>query len=417
MNKVLDDLIPIKKEVETANKKWYLIKIQPYRTTKNKIEGVVVSFIDITEQKTAQIELNRKQEQINETAKLAKIGGWEINAETGKQHWTEELFNIFEFNKHEEPSVEQGVNLYHPDCIPTIKEAVNNALNKGEEFEHTLKYRTMRGKEGWAYIIGKVEKKDGKIKRVKGTFQDITHIKELEIRLKEQMKKLEDSNKELQYFAHFVAHEIKNPLNIFLSAFRIIKRRYEEEIGPQDKEMIETAKERIKDMMNLINEMLKFSNIDGDNNYNEKIDLNNLVKDIKLDLIELIKSKKAWIKYENLPEIIGNMHLIKVLLKNLISNGIKYNNSNSSPIIIIKAESREKDWIISVEDNGIGINEEEQKKIFHMMYRIKNSKIESTGNGIGLAISRRIVEAHNGNIWVESEPDKGTTFYFTIQKK
>ncbi len=137
------------------------------------------------------------------------------------------------------------------------------------------------------------------------------------------------------------------------------------------------------------------------------------MRDVLADLSMVIKERNAKIVFDELPEIYGDAVLIDHLLNNLISNAIKFNNG--APEIFITGKKMKDEYLFSVRDNGIGIQKEYSEKIFVIFQRL-HTKDKYPGTGIGLSVCKKIVERHDGKIWVESEPGKGSTFYFTIKR-
>ena len=167
-------------------------------------------------------------------------------------------------------------------------------------------------------------------------------------------------------------------------------------------------------MSSKINELLEYSRL-GRTNILSSIDCNHIFDKLKTNIKSTIKDKKVTIEYDKLPVIYGYKEDIYSLFQNLVSNSIKF-HTQKNPIKIIITSSETKDfWLFSVEDNGIGIAPQNTKKIFTIFQRLHNIK-EFPGTGIGLAMSKKIVEIHHGEIWVESETDKGSNFSFTIKK-
>ncbi len=243
--------------------------------------------------------------------------------------------------------------------------------------------------------------------------RNITEQKQSEKKLKEYTEKLRKSNHELESFAHRAAHDLKNPLNILISGLKILKknRNMDEEKRTY---LINTMIERSNLLINQVNNILKYAQINEEKNL-IKVNVKNMVNKTISDLDKIIKEKDAEIITKDLDkEIKVDMGLFYSLIYNLINNALKYNENK--PQIIISLEDKEDEWLFSIKDNGIGINEKDNHKVFELMFRVKDVKGTYEGTGIGLASCKKIVEIHNGSIWLESELGKGSTFYFTIPK-
>jgi len=231
--------------------------------------------------------------------------------------------------------------------------------------------------------------------------------------LEQAKNDLERKNKDLSNFAHMVSHDLKDPLNTISSLIELIKMQFEDKLGAEGNQLISFIYDSAKRMRNLINDILEFSSI-GQHKEMTQLDCNELVDIVQQDLKTKIKDNNASIEVGDLPEINGYRTEMRLLFQNLVSNAIKFNRPGESPKIKISA--REEDgWTFTVEDNGIGIAEENQEKIFSIFQRL-HDRSEYEGTGIGLAHCKKIIDLHKGEIWVNSEPGKGSTFSFTIPK-
>ena len=168
-------------------------------------------------------------------------------------------------------------------------------------------------------------------------------------------------------------------------------------------------------MDDLIGDLLTLSRVGRKYSDVENFDLNNLLVSIEKDIYSLIEEKGAVIKKDQMPSITGQKTWIRQLFMNLITNGLKFNESEK-PTIEIRVEDTEQEYLFSVSDNGIGIAPEYHEKIFQLFERL-HSKAEYEGTGAGLTICKKIVDDIGGRMWVESEKGTGSRFYFTFPKK
>jgi PAS domain S-box-containing protein len=244
---------------------------------------------------------------------------------------------------------------------------------------------------------------------------DITERKEAENKLKKTNKKLEKSNKELEQFAYVASHDLQEPLRMISSFTKLFERKYQDQVDKDGREFIEYIVEGANRMQKLIEDLLKFSRIQTRGKPFKLIDVDSILEQVERNLKMRIEETDTEIIYNNLPKIKGDPSQMILLFQNLIQNAIKFRR-DQSPIIQIEAENRENNWLFKVKDNGIGIEKEYLKKIFRIFQRLHSRK-EYQGTGTGLALCKRIVERHGGQIWVESEPGQGSVFYFTITKR
>jgi light-regulated signal transduction histidine kinase (bacteriophytochrome) len=170
-----------------------------------------------------------------------------------------------------------------------------------------------------------------------------------------------------------------------------------------------------KRMRQIILDLLDYSKIGKSEEENTEVDLNEVVHEVCLLQRKNIEELEANIEFKNLPSVYGHPSPLIQIFSNLISNSLKYRHPEIPPKVIIKAKELKKEWKFSVKDNGIGIEEEYYERIFNIFQRLHN-KNEYSGTGMGLAIVKKIIEHLKGEIWLESEAGKGSTFYFTIPK-
>ena len=233
--------------------------------------------------------------------------------------------------------------------------------------------------------------------------------------LEEIARKLKVSNKELEQFAYVASHDLQEPLRMVTSFTQLLERQYKGQLDYDADEYIGFIVEGSKRMKYLIDDLLEFSRLNTQAREFETVLLELALEDVLRNLTPSIKENNAQISHDPLPTIMGDPSQINQLLQNLIANAIKF-HGDEPPNIHISAEESKGELIIAIIDKGIGIEPEHQEQIFRIFKRL-HTREKYKETGIGLAICKRIVERHNGRIWVESESGKGSTFYFTIPLK
>ncbi len=226
-------------------------------------------------------------------------------------------------------------------------------------------------------------------------------------------KKLLAQNKGLERFTYIASHDLQEPLRTINSFIGLFEEEYAENLDEHGKLYLSYISHSSSRMSELIKSLLDHTRI-GREKKIEPVNCNTLAQDVIEDLTALINDTEAKITIGDLPAFNAYKVELKQLLQNLINNAIKFRKKGTKPEIEIKAEYKKNRWIFSVSDNGIGIEKQYIDKIFEIFHRLHNRQ-EYEGTGIGLAHCKRIAELHNGNIWVESEPNVGSTFYFSIQ--
>jgi PAS domain S-box-containing protein len=254
-------------------------------------------------------------------------------------------------------------------------------------------------------------------------FKDITERKISEITLKDlnnnlqkHAKELAVSNAELEQFAYVASHDLQEPLRMVTGFLSQLERKYGTVIDNKGKQYIHFAVDGAKRMRQIILDLLEFSRIGRVDENIEPVDLNKIINDIILLYRKQIEEKKASIQFGDLPTINSYKVPLRQVFQNLISNALKYQKQSNPPRIQINCVETEKHYHFSVHDNGIGIDAEYFDTIFVIFQRLHN-KEDYSGTGMGLAVTKKIVENLGGKIWLESDSGKGSTFYFTIPKK
>jgi PAS domain S-box-containing protein len=231
--------------------------------------------------------------------------------------------------------------------------------------------------------------------------------------LEDAIEKLEISNRELEQFAYVASHDLQEPLRMVSSFAQLLSKRYKGQLDDDADDFIEFIVEGAQRMKYLIDDLLTFSRLHNTSREFQETDMNKVLEDVLLSLKSTVDAEKATITSDELPTINCDPSQIRQLFQNLISNAIKFHDK--PPEIHISVEEFPDKWKFGVSDNGIGINPGHHEKIFDVFKRL-HTREEYEGTGIGLSICKRIIEIHGGDIWVDSKPGEGSTFYFTIPK-
>jgi PAS domain S-box-containing protein len=228
------------------------------------------------------------------------------------------------------------------------------------------------------------------------------------------LKELERKNIELEQFVYIASHDLQEPLNTITSFISLIEEEHKDKLDKEGSAYIDYIRESANRMTMLITDILEYSRIGRKSKF-EVVDCNEIVRQVILDMNATLTETNAKITYDKLPVIKGYPIEIRLLFQNLISNAVKFQKKNISPNIKILACEENEYWHFTVEDNGIGIDEKHQDKIFVIFQRLHNVR-KYDGTGIGLAHCKKIIELHHGKIWVESVMDVGSKFHFTLPK-
>lgn len=236
--------------------------------------------------------------------------------------------------------------------------------------------------------------------------------KQVEERLQKASLELERSNKELEQFAYIASHDLKEPLRMVTSYAQLLSKRYRGKLDADADEFISYMMNGTNHMRQLIDDLLAYARVGTRGKEFEPVNCDTIV-DVAISNLQMaIKETGALVTHDALPTVVGDDVQLSLLFQNLIGNAIKFHGPEP-PHVHLSAARNAGEWLFSVRDNGIGIDPQHKEVIFVIFQRL-HGKAEYPGTGMGLAICKKIVERHGGRIWVESEPGKGSAFYFSI---
>jgi signal transduction histidine kinase len=269
----------------------------------------------------------------------------------------------------------------------------------------------LKGKDEISRLSVEFDRMTKKLKETTVSRDELS--KEISVRRKAEQE-LKRSNEELQNFAYVASHDLQEPLRMVASYTALLEKRYKDKLDSDANDFINYAVDGAKRMQQLINDLLAYSRIRTRVKPFEPVDMESVFRDSIANLQISINECKAKVTHDNLPTVMGEEGKLVQVMQNLIGNAIKF-TMGKPPVIHVGINRENNDWVFSVKDNGIGIESQYFDKIFLLFQRLQGA--EYKGTGIGLTIIKRIVESHDGKIWVESEPGKGSTFYFTLPVK
>ncbi len=304
--------------------------------------------------------------------------------------------------------------LTHPDDVETGTERLN-ALLSGEIRTYEAEKRLIRsnGEVAWVLLGGSLVRDDaGRPAYLIAQLVDITERRRVEAELARSTNELRRSNEELERFAYIASHDLAEPLRTMSGFATLLRERYEDVLDERGLRYADHVVGGAQRMRDLIDGLLEYSRAGRQAPSCERVELSTLVSDIVAELDARVQERGAVLSIGELPVVSGDPMLLRQLLQNLIANALKF-TGNRAPEVSITADWTPVACRISVTDNGIGIDPGHSERIFEMFQRLHTSE-EFEGTGIGLALTKRIVELHGGRIWFESEPGEGTTFAFTL---
>ena len=281
---------------------------------------------------------------------------------------------------------------------------VGNIKGKGELSELSMTFNYMASALEDSYR--QLEQRVNETEKAKSSLEsEIVERKEVEAQLSR-------SNQELEQFAHIASHDLQEPLRMVSSYTQLLERRYKDKLDSDANEFIGYAVDGAKRMQTQINDLLAYSRVTTQGNSFEPTNCSDIFENAVANLAAGIEESGAVVTRDSLPTLPADASQLVSVFQNLIGNSIKY-HGDQPPRMHVSAVESGDEWLFSFEDNGIGIESEFSERIFQIFQRL-HSKAKYAGTGIGLAICKKVIERHGGHIWVESEPQKGSTFYFTL---
>ncbi len=396
---------------EFGGRHWQ-VWVTPLRDADDEIFAGLSFTQDITEQVEREAELERTLDLLEKTERIADVGGWEIDPQTQDVFWTDHIFEVLDLPDDGEPPLNEAIDMYHEDDQPIVEDAVEDALASGDPFDADVRVCTDSGEMRWLRLQGIPETVDGDVVSFRGAAQDITEQVEREQRLEELIDELETSNERLEQFAYAASHDLQEPLRMVSSYLQLIEKRYADELDEDGQEFIDFAVDGADRMRDMIEGLLKYSRVDMRGNQFEAVELEEIFADVRSDLKVRIEESGAEITADPLPCVEGDEGQLRQVFQNLLSNAIEY-SGEERPRIDVSAERNGSEWVISVSDEGIGIDPDDADRVFDVFQSLHASDTHS-GTGIGLALCERIAERHDGEIWVDSAVGEGSTFSFTL---
>jgi PAS domain S-box-containing protein len=337
---------------------------------------------------------------------LARISGYERQNITGKDFMI--IDKVLDLPGRGHPVA--GTAIAVEKMTDLIEYPLGRALRKGEvtlSEEHQV--YAVDGSVHTAVLTAvPIRDSSGRIVGGASTWRDITDRKKAE-------DALQSANRELEQFAYVASHDLQEPLRMMASFAELLEQQYRDKFDERGQRYLEYIVGGASRMQALIRDLLTFSRAGRFDIERRQIDLDTVVDNVTMDLSGAIREAQAEVTHDPLPSINANASAMGRLFTNLIGNALKFRKKDVPSRIHVSVLRRGRDWQFAVSDNGIGIDPKFFNKVFIIFQRLHTGK-EYPGTGMGLAISRKIVESYGGKIWIESEPGKGSTFYFTIPR-
>ncbi len=394
---------------------WVDTTIVPVRGADGRVERFVSIRYDVTERKRIAAERDRNARFLDDVAKLAGVGGWELDMETGRLRWSAETRRIHGVGADFEPTIETAAAFYAPEARETINGYVRAAAEEGRAFDAELPFVDAAGRARWVRVMGgRVESGVGR--RVIGAFQDITEKRATREALETALAKAQDASRAKAEFLTTMSHEIRTPMNGVIGMLGLL---VESDLPPAQKDQAETAMRSAQGLMTVVDDILDFSKIEAG-----RIEIESTVFEparVVEDVVRLLRTKAEakglaastavapgapdWVR--------GDPARLRQILFNFVGNAVKFTETGGVSVEL--SAPRPGRIRVDVSDTGIGIAPEAQARVFERFVQADGSTTRRFGGtGLGLAIAKSLAERMGGSVGVESEPGRGSRFWVEL---
>lgn len=407
-------------KTKSGQYKWVLAKGISTNSKNPNSKRMTGSLTDIDERKKTELLLKESNERFKLVVEGARDGVWDWpNIKQDTQYWSAKWKELLGYKDYEiEAKASTFFSFVHPEDQELVSSFHKTEITNNSCFDYEYRLRTKDGSYKWFHGRGIATVNNGII-RMTGSLSDISMRKEAEEKLLEYNDELERINEDLNCFAYIASHDLKEPIRGIYSNVLFLEQDFQGELQPEVSRRLGRISFLCERMEKLTDDLLHYAKLKNQDFIIKRIDLNPVIEDLKKTIEKSSDLKNFEINMPvALPKVICDEVTIRELFRNLINNGIKYNDNDHKVIEIGCNEILDKDGIpkygFYVKDNGVGIAKEHQKDIFHIFKRLDNSANLVQGSGMGLNFAVRIVERHGGKIWVESELGIGSIFHFTL---
>jgi PAS domain S-box-containing protein len=385
----------------------YLTRTAPVRDEGGEVIAGAATALDITGRKRDEEALRHQEGQLRLAVDAGRMGTWDWDVRTGELKWSAALEALHGLAPGTFPGTYNAfLDLIHPEDRQTFEATVAEALGGEKPFQAEFRVVHPDGSIHWIAGRGQVFLDEfGAPARMIGIGLDLTERKQIE-------ENLARSNRELEQFACIASHDLREPLRMVKSYVELLARRYGGKLDQEAREFIAFAVDGATRMQQMIDGLLDLSRAAKSGAGLRPTESSAALDRALQNLKPMIEESGAMVTRGRLPRVPADPVQLTEVLQNLVGNSIKF-RGEEPPRIEVAAERRGGEWVFSIRDNGIGIEREHAERIFDIFHRL-NDRGRYAGVGIGLAVTKRIIERHGGRIWMESEPGRGATFYFTL---
>jgi PAS domain S-box-containing protein len=364
------------------------------------------------DRKKAEEALRHSEERLRLALSTARLGVWELDLTSYQLDCSHTCKSNFGVSPEAEFTYGDLWNSILPEDREQVRSRVQQAIATRSNYQTEYRIRWPDGSIHWVLTNARViEGRGDEPMRMAGVTLDITGRKQAEEDLRRQTRELKAANADLAQFAYAASHDLQEPLRTVSIFSKLLAKKYKGRLDAEADEFLEYLESAAQHMSALLGDLLTYTRVPADERAFQWTDLNAVLQRTLYLFRTVVEENNAYITQDELPCVFGNDAQLGLVFQNLISNALKYRNSRP-PEIHVGVERQQEDWVITVQDNGIGFDQAYAEQIFGLFKRLH--KREYSGTGLGLAITKRIIESHGGRIWAKSQPGVGSCFSFTI---
>ncbi len=393
---------------------WANVLITAIHNDDRQVLGFTKVVRDLTAIKMGEEALKRTEERYHKM--ISEVQDYAIillNAVGNIEKWNKGAEKIKGYAADEIIGKSFKIFYFPEDVAQKIPDSLLEAARRNGRVQHEGWRRRKDGSRFWGMVtITALHNDNGEVIGFSKVTRDMTEKLLAEQLQQQYVAELEAKNKELEQFTYITSHDLQEPLRTVTSFTELLQSTYEDQLDDKGRMFTGVIRNAALRMSDLVKGLLDYSRIGTQKNITE-VNCNMLVSNICSDMQTLIAETSTQLHVGKLPVVTGYRTELAQLFQNLISNAIKYRKEDINPEVYIEARQDGDNWLFSVRDNGIGIEPRYFEKIF-MIFKRLHTRDQYPGSGIGLANCKKIVDLHGGTIWLESELDKGSTFFFTI---
>jgi PAS domain S-box-containing protein len=383
------------------------LTISPVKDAQERIIGASKIARDISGRKRAEEALIASEARFRQLADAMPQIVWTARPDGSVDYCNEKWYAFTGFDRDGQEKIPWEPILHPGDAAP-VQDAWRACIRSGEAFQAECRLWD-RVEARWRWFVGRalsVRGSGGQVTKWFGTWTDIDEQKRAE-------EELRRANQDLEQFAYSASHDLQEPLRSIKIFGELLAKRFGHKLDGQALEFLEYLSAGATRMEVLVRDLLAYTQVARLEFPAEKTGGNSALQAALENLAGAISESRASVTFDALPPLRVHSAHLQQLFQNLIGNAIKYRSSDRAPAIHVSASWQQESCVISVQDNGIGIEPEHKEYIFGLFKRL-HAHNEYSGTGIGLAICQRIVERYHGRIWVQSEPGRGSTFFFSL---